>query len=259
MRKFKIKTRLLVTFFIIVFFTFIVGYTGFRSLNSIKDSEIKTINYINIFNDFYDNNAYFVIAIENMIHAGNDAALKQGFVESTKEHLEKFILRANDYLEVQSHLSIIFSPGEMQDMSNLLEMLNEAYIPAANKIIDLAGRGLSQEADNLYNSQLYPIYNVFASDLNDGYQKNLEQAKANAIKNSISASNSTYLIAAIVLVSIFVSIILALRTTRSIADPLLEIGVTAEKVAKGELDVRIDNTKSNDELSHLKRKLIVIL
>ena len=58
LRKFRIRTRLLLSFFIAAFFTLIVGVTGFINLTSLRTSAFRTIHNVTILNDIYDYNAY---------------------------------------------------------------------------------------------------------------------------------------------------------------------------------------------------------
>ena len=54
LRKFRIRTRLLISFFIMVLFTLIVGLTAFGSLNRVRNMAVKTINNVRILNDIYE-------------------------------------------------------------------------------------------------------------------------------------------------------------------------------------------------------------
>jgi signal transduction histidine kinase/CheY-like chemotaxis protein/HPt (histidine-containing phosphotransfer) domain-containing protein len=60
---------------------------------------------------------------------------------------------------------------------------------------------------------------------------------------------------AVVLMSLIVSVILALAVTKSIAIPLSELEAAARKVANGELEVQFEVSRSNDEIAHLSQRL----
>jgi len=60
---------------------------------------------------------------------------------------------------------------------------------------------------------------------------------------------------AVVLLSLIVSVILALAVTRSIDAPLSELETAAGKIAGGELDVQFEISRGNDEIAHLSQRL----
>ena len=55
-RKFRIKTRLLISSFIMALFTLITGLTGYARLTYIANSSVKTVHNVTILNDIYDHN-----------------------------------------------------------------------------------------------------------------------------------------------------------------------------------------------------------
>ena len=149
LRKFRIKTRLLISFFIMALFTLIVGMTGFARLNSIGNSAVKTIHNVTILNDIYDNNAAIDFGVYNMVFV-SDITLSQYVMQTTMEHMEKLVEHLNEYLRFQDQFSDVFTPGEMQYMANLLEIYEEAYVPVLYEIFDLIGQGRREEALSVY-------------------------------------------------------------------------------------------------------------
>jgi len=254
LRKFRIGTRLLISYFIIVAFTFIVGMTGFASLTSISKSAVKTIHNVSILNDIYDNNVYIDYGIFNMLYI-SDSKLVDYVLQTTKEHTDFLLRRLKEYVAVQDQFSDVFTPGEMQDMENLLEIYTEAYIPAAYEIFDLMEQGQREEALSVYINRLTPIFNTFAYYLNVGFNKNLENSDTKMKENNDKASFYIYLMLALVAMSLVASIVLSLAVTKSIAIPLTELESAAEKVADGKLDVHIEQSQSNDEIAHLSLRL----
>jgi signal transduction histidine kinase/CheY-like chemotaxis protein/HPt (histidine-containing phosphotransfer) domain-containing protein len=245
---------LLLSFFIVVFFTFIIGLTGFASLTSIGKSAVKTIHNVSILNDIYDNNVFIDTGLFNMLYI-SDSTLTDYVVQTTKEHTEHLLVRLNEYVAVQDQFSDVFTPGEMQDMANLLEIYKEAYIPVVYEIFDLMEQERKEEALSVYISRLSPIYSTFTYYLNVGFIKNLEYSDAKMKKNNDGASFNVSLMLTLVVMSLIVSVLLALAVTKSIAIPLAGLEEAAEKVANGILDVKFEQSQSNDEIARLSFRL----
>jgi signal transduction histidine kinase/CheY-like chemotaxis protein len=254
LRKFRIRTRLLLSFFIVVFFTLIVGVTGFVSLNFIGKSAVETIHNVSILNDIYDNNVFIDTGLFNMLYV-SDSTLTGYVVQTTKEHTELLLVRLNEYVEIQDQFSDVFTPGEMQDMANLLEIYKESYIPVAYEIFDLMEQGHRDEALAVYINRLSPIYNTFTYYLNVGFVKNLENSDVKMKKNNENASFNVSLMLTLVVMSLIVSVLLALAVTKSIAIPLAGLEEAAEKIADGKLDVQFEQSRSNDEIARLSYRL----
>jgi len=254
LRKFRIGTRLLLSFFIIVFFTFIVGLTGFVSLTSIGNSAVKTIHNVSILNDIYDSNVFVDYGIFNMLYI-SDSTLTGYVLQTTKEHADHLLTRLKEYIAIQDQFSDVFTPGEMQDMANLLEIYTDAYTPLAYEIFDLVEQGRGEEALSVYINQLTPIFNTFTYYLNVGFIKNLENSEIKMKENNEKASFNVYLMLTLMVMSLIVSVLLALAVTRSIAAPLAELGSAAQEVANGKLDVQFKQSQSNDEIEQLSLRL----
>jgi signal transduction histidine kinase/DNA-binding response OmpR family regulator len=254
LRKFRIKTRLLISFFILVLFTLIVGLTGYDRLTSLGDSAVKTINNVSVLNDAYDYNIAIEAGIFGMLYV-SDITLTYYVLQTTKEYTEGFLTYLNEYLELQDQFSDVFSPGEMQDMANLLEMYEGNYVPVVNEIFDLVEQGRRDEALAVYTNRFTPIFDTFIYYINSVFMENLDYSVTATARNNEDASISAQLILAVVLLSLVVSVILALAVTKSIAIPLSELEAAAGKVANGELNVQFEVSRSNDEIAHLSQRL----
>jgi signal transduction histidine kinase/CheY-like chemotaxis protein/HPt (histidine-containing phosphotransfer) domain-containing protein len=254
LRNFRIGTRLILSFFIIVFFALAIGITGFLSLTSLGNMAVKSVNNVNILNDIYDDHAAIDAGLFGMIYI-TDASLTDYAVQRTNGYKEALLNRLKDYLKIQDQFNDIFTPGEMQDMINLFEIYEEAYIPVMDEIFDLAEQGRREEALSIYVNRVTPIYDSFTYYINRRFSGNLLYSLTETSKNNESASLGAYLMMAVVLLSLVVSIVLALAVTKSIAVPLSALGEAAEKLAKGDINVQLEQSQSNDEIAHLSLRL----
>ena len=254
LRRFKIKTRLLLSFFIAVFFALVIGFTGFASLTSLGDSAVRTITNVRTMNNIYDYNVSIDAGLFNTLYM-TDTNLREYVLETTKDLAEEFMTQLNEYLEFQDQFSNIFTPGEMQDMANMLEIYEETYVPIVNDIFDLIEQGRREEALSIYTNRFVIIFDTLTYYIGIGFTRNLDYSLAETDKNNRSALINAYLMLAVVLLSLVVSVALALAVTKSIAVPLSELGASAEKVARGELDVQFEQSQSNDEIAQLSQRL----
>jgi signal transduction histidine kinase/CheY-like chemotaxis protein len=254
LRKFRIRTRLLISFFIMVLFTLIVGLTAFGSLNRVRNMAVKTINNVRILNDIYEYCASVDAGIYSMLHVA-DPTLTRYVVQTIKDNKEKALNEMDKYLEIQEEFSEVFSPGEMQDMINIVEVYKNNYIALANEVVNLVEHDKKEEALSISINRLTPLYNSILHGINTAFNKNLEYSEILTAKSNESVSFSTYIMLALVLLSLVVSILLAAGVTKSISIPLSELEESARKVANGELDVQIEQQQSNDEIAYLSSRL----
>ena len=255
LQKYRIKTRLLISFAIVVLFTLIVGITGYISLVSLGKSAVKTMQNLTILNDIYDYNLAIDTGVFSILYI-SDFDLTGYVVETTKEQSEGLTARLNEYLGIQNQFSDVFTPGEMQDMVNLSDVFNNVCIPVLNEIFDLTERGRKDEALSVAVNQFYPIYDTFTYYLNVAFIKNLEHSKILTAGNNKSASTNAYLMVALALMSLIVSILLAFAVTRSIAVPLSKLETVADRVANSEINEQFDYSSfdfsaGGDEITHL--------
>lgn len=254
LRRLKIKTRLLYSFFIVVLLAFIVGFTGFISLTSIGNMAVRTMQNVRILNDIYDYSGTVNTGITAMVNIV-DATLSHYVIQTTRVHTDEMLKEMDRYLKIQEHFKEVFSPGEMQEMATIFEVYRDTYIPVANEIFELVEHGHREDALYVAVNRLTPLYNSIMYTIKWAFLKNLEYSEMISAKNNDSARFSSILMISLVLLSLFASIVLALGVTRSIAVPLSNLGINAEKIANGELDVKIEDTKSNDEIAYLSLKL----
>ncbi|MCL2809788.1 MAG: ATP-binding protein, partial [Treponema sp.] len=111
------------------------------------------------------------------------------------------------------------------------------------------------EALSVYINRFSPIFNTFTYYINIGFEKNLDYSLDESIRINDYTSFNAYLIFFLILLSLVISIILALAVTKSIAVPLSQLGLAAEKIALGELNINLDQSQSNDEIANLSHSL----
>jgi signal transduction histidine kinase/CheY-like chemotaxis protein len=236
-----------------VVFCLTVGIIGFLNLIYFGHYSVKTIHNVTILNEIYDNISIINSGVYNMLYV-SDMALSRYVVQTTKKHSEELTESLNRYLEIQGQFSDVFTPGEIQDMANILELHKETYLPVLYEVFNLVEQGKRDQALTVSMHRLDPIYNSFIYHLNIAFNKNLEYSEARTIKNSEYALVKAYLILVVVLISLIVSVVLSFATTKSISAPLLELETAVIKVSSGDFDVHFSNKESNDEIAQTTLK-----
>ncbi|MCL2699752.1 MAG: ATP-binding protein, partial [Defluviitaleaceae bacterium] len=254
MRKVRIKTRLLLAFFVVVLAALIIGLIGFASLTHLGSASVKTISNVRILNDIYDHNAYINNNLYSMMFISEYEFISY-VLEITKEHTEALLRSLNEYIVVKDQFEDVFTPGEMQDMANALNIYENTYLPVLHQIFDLIEQERRDEALSVYTNRYVPIYYTFTYIINVMFMKNLHHSELQTEINIGSAQLNAYIMLFIVLITLAVSIALAFAVTRSISNPLSELGAAAEKVAGGEQDVQFEKPGSKDEISHLSLRM----
>ena len=256
LRKIRIRTRLLCAFFIMVFFTAIVGLTGFMSLTILSDVSVKTMHNASILNNLYAKNVYINSDIFHLLYIDvDDTVSTQNELQTTKKRIQEFRIYLNEYFEYQEQFSGVFAAEEMQNMASLLEIYEDTYITVLYEILDLATQEYWEEARLVYIFQFTPVFDKVSDYVDCGRTKHLIHSLSEMARHNANAKKHAYSMLAIVLVSIMASVVLTFIVTKSISDPLERLGAEAEKIAHGELDVYFEQTDSKDEIAHLSKQL----
>jgi len=255
-RNICIRTRLLLAFFMISFFTLLAGIIGFMSLRNIGDDAVKSIDALAVLNDMYDYNVEADNGIYYMLRFRN-TLIREYLDEVTAERIEKLQSFMADFIKLhQNRFRHIFTPGEEQDMANILQIYNEAYLPILNEIFELHNNGESERAISLYERRLDPIYCAIFYNVGNAFDKVFASTQETVANNSRHASASAAFLILMIFASFVMAIILTLVVTKSISTPLESLRHTAEKMAQGNLDVDFNKGCCGcDEFTHLSTSL----
>jgi len=253
-RRIQIQTRLFIAFFIMSSFTMLTGLTGYLSLNNIGNSAVTTMNSLDIINEMYDHNNNFDDNLYYMLRNKDNYYSKYIYqmLENRMKKLQEFMTK---YAEIQEQFSHLFSPGEMQDMANIVLIYKESYIPIFNKAIELYESGFFEEAFFIYETSLDPIYCTIFYSINEAFNRFFNAANEITVTNNarvqVNATNIVWLIIA----SLITSFVLSVIVTRSISRPLGQLKAIAQEVALGNLNLELKKSTNNDEVAHLSASL----
>jgi signal transduction histidine kinase/CheY-like chemotaxis protein len=245
---------MLIVFSMIVFFVFLEGFTGVTNLNNPQKPGLQAIRNVIMLNDLRDSNASIAWHINSLLFV-NDAANRKHILETIDELQKKLILNTNNYLAYQNDVAQISPPGAMQSISNIAVTFDITYKRIINEIFDSMARGQMGNARSVYQERFIPIYNSTMYYLNYSHNNTLVHSEAVVAQNNEHASTAAYLMLSILIASLAASLVLANLTTKSIADPLLELVAVVKKVGKGEPVDDLYDFAGNDEIYYLSQKL----
>ncbi len=261
----SIKKRLITNFSVIIFFVFLIGMAGIVSNISVNSSYSNLLNSaekrIITLNEtrekFTDARRAFesMLVYKIILEKDFDYNLQYGFVSNDIEEIRKKLNMYEMMFEEDSQtdtdvkekqLEMLKKIGAgLEDFNSFADELNvavlsgdkEKLVETINKLTVKAGL-ISAQLDYLH------IYDQQTSD---------SVSKSNSTRTTLTVLITAILIVLIILFAIFV----AFATSNSIAVPLKNLAVNAEKIAKGDFNANIE-TSRKDEVGLVSNSILQI-
>jgi methyl-accepting chemotaxis protein len=255
--QFKIGTRLGAGFAVLLILLLAVAGFGIVHMMEIRASlnEITQVNNVEtgLVTAMRGSVYRRAILVRNMVLLTDDAAMK---AES-----EKFKEQRNAYLQAKEKLSQLFAlPGTTEEEKSLFARIGQAEIltvPLVEKAMALGLANKNEEATKTLVSEVEAPQDNWLDLLNQLIAKEdqlNEQAAGLAEASYSSAQISMLMLCVVALVfGIFTSVVL----TRGITRPLNRAVEVAQRVAEGDLTVRIE-VESSDEIGKLMSSLRIM-
>ncbi len=247
----KIKSKLLLSFSVVLILTIIVGATGYYGMHKIipsmesmyNDRLVPTMEISNIVRSMYSMRIYIVDHYisqneEEMKNYENKIAICDSTI---KENLDRY---SKTYLVDQ----------EIKKLADFQKSLSEYYslrlevikLSSGNKKDEakvlIFGNAKEKFATALNNAEaLLQIQNDVAIQLNESSEK--------------TASSATYTLIAVIITALLLGIGLAILIARILGKPIKELSEKAGEISKGNLNTVI-NTYYNDEIGDLSNSII---
>ncbi len=160
--------------------------------------------------------------------------------------LERLQINVKAYQDALAKLDTLFTDSAGKALVAKAKESGTRYTNLHNKVTAMAAQGQVEEAAKLAFSDTYNALHAFANDLRDLNQFQ-QKAFENAAKESGAKLDSTRNVIVVCgLLALLIGILAAWRVTNSITEPLYEAIDIAERVAQGDLSVKIrtDNDRS---------------
>jgi len=250
LKNFKVGVRLAASFF---FMVLLLGAIGLFSANRIQNLQGSLAFLVN---DRYPK----VLAIQEAINQINiiARALRNTLLWTDQENIQKEEARVADARNAISAIFVDLSKsiksGEGRNLLADVETSRAVYLQTQDKILSLVNKGDKDQASSLLLGTYREQQNTYLANITKLRDFQLSLASEASVVAKASTDRALSLILGLGLASILLAILLAIIITSSIQKPLGACTLAAEKIAKGDFDVDLDDS-GKDELSILQRSL----
>jgi methyl-accepting chemotaxis protein len=250
LNKFNIGTRLAIGFGVVIFAAvaaFVVAVMqGRQGQADIRESAMVTQNRIDI--------VYAMKAAQlRLVSAIRNAGLQTegGMLNVEVETYKKALQSLKDSEKSFAALPLDTAERELLDKASALRQQAE---PVADEAVQLTMAFAGEEAAKVLTGRFSPLQVRWAAELDSLAELQSKNAAASA--EAIAAKNDkrVMFLGALLLLVALGGALFAVVLTRSVTRPLKTAAALAERVAQGDLSVRID-ASGNDEAAQLLRAL----
>ena len=244
LKNMKIRTRMLLSYAVIIVLCLAASVTALFMMNRISDN----------LTSFYDNNYIVTVkawtARREMQYARAD--ILKGILETDDADMQTALDNASAALtNMRAAFPVIRErfKGDMALMDEIDSVLAKAVV-YRDQVFDLVAEKRNEEAFALMKASYIPLLNDMADTLNEISIQAERSAKEKVDEGQTLQATFMLVVIAIIVLNIILAVLLALYISDGIRRPVEEIRNTAEKMASGSLDVSIDY-HSKDELGNL--------
>jgi len=244
LKNMKIRTRMIVSYLIIVALLLIAGITSIVMLGNVSQT----------LEDFY--NQQFQ-TVDNAWNARRTvfsarANIFQALLESDPTTTRNATQSAqDDFQTIRDCIDLIETTfaGDMSLLTDCEAQIDQAD-PIIDQICDLANSNKNDEAYQLAVTQYKPYMDKIRDDLTQVGQIADQNATAKVEAGKKLATIADIVIIAIVVISVIISVTLALVISEGVRKPIQEMMRVSADVANGKLDTDI-NYRGRDELGEM--------
>ncbi len=244
LKNMKIRTRMIVSYLIIVALLLVAGITSIVMLQSVGGN----------LQSFYDNQ---FATVENAMDARRlvfsvRSDLLAGIIEEDDAIIREHTKAARDeFAQIKEDMILIDETfaGDQSLIDNTNKLLQEAegYL---NEVTDLCDAERNDEAMKEFNEQYKPIMDTVRENLNKIGETAEENADKKVDDGMALANTATIIIIVLVVVAVVISVVLALFMSEGIRKPVQEMGAVCSEMCKGNMNVEI-KYQSKDELGEM--------
>lgn len=241
----KIATKLLIGFVLVATIAGVVGVVGIINLRNIDS------NYTDLFNDYGKPLNSLGDAMSNFqrVRSGErDLILEKGkdrskYVDNIKVYNENL---DNALLEFDKTIINEETRSQFEDMKSALAKLRTLQ----DQITTAAMADRSEEALALLRGEAQTLSTYVDEALNN--LQDVKVTNGNQKSEDLSATTNTtiFILIIVVIIAMIVAIALGIFISRIISTPIKKLVDTAEKLAVGDVNVKVDST-TKDEIGNL--------
>lgn len=242
----KIGKKLILSFLCVAVISSIAGIVGLSVMTNMNTNYKKAlVDYgfsqgdIGLFNSEFNRNGVIVrnIVIDPDVQK---MMTDSDLLSQSNEKLNQYLATLNGRMTTEQ---------ELQDFKTIQENIDE-YKTLADQVVTLAIENKDAQARTMLSDQVEPIADKIEASANALISGKIKTG--NQVSSSLSAqgTGATVFIFAVILLTMIVSCIVALRISRGISKPVTEMAEAARRMAEGDLNVQIQ-VDSHDEIGQL--------
>ncbi len=248
MKNMKIRTRLLVSYAIVIVFLLIVGITAIVMLGQVGDSLDSFYNkqFQTIDNTWSARRSVFACR----------ANIFQAIIETDAAAIQEAVQAAKDeYQTVKDSIALVDDTfeGDPTLIDKIQDDLAQSE-PYLEQICNLVSKNQNDDAYIVFNDRYKPIMDDMRSTLGEIAQIADQNGLTRVDDSHALARTADIIIILIIVISIIISVLLAIIIAGSIRRPVNEMMGVAAAIAEGDLDTQI-NYESSDELGEMANSM----
>jgi len=242
----KVSAKLLIGFMIVAIIACVIGIVGITNIKSIDNADTQ----------LYEDNAL------GLQYAGD----ANGLFQRIRVNCLKILLvtdenTRSEYMDkIENYIAnadIAFKNYEEgikeeddQALFNELKPMWEEYKSIAQSSVELIKSGKDEEARKLILEDSDSQIGVLNDEFTKIFEYNSSAAKEKSDNNEKKASSATSIMIIVICIGIIMAVFLGVFISRIISKPVKKLEVAAEKLALGDVNVKIEAT-SKDEIGNL--------
>jgi methyl-accepting chemotaxis protein len=246
----KIASKLLVSFIAVLALTLCLGVFSLSQLNDMHDASdlvdgnwMPSINYV-----LSANNNLTSFRVNELFH----------ILSTNPDHIREYEQRMREDGEALEHNlrayePLILSEPERRALDAFQKEWRE-YLVAHERVLALSRENKNDEAFALLRSEAQRSFEAASTNLKELARINTEASDVAADNSDVTYASARQWILGMTAVAVLLGIVLCLFVAGVISRPLIGAVTAADRIAEGDLTVRID-VKTNDETGRLMAAL----
>lgn len=244
----KIQKRLILCFVLVVVLASLSGVLGSILLirSDLNYSEALVVNGfaqgdIGTFNTYLNKGGAVVRDIIMLTDADD--------LKGAQEELEQIQTNTNSAYEAMKNSC---QSAEESEYIKLIEEKLPQYRELRDKVIDLGLANKNEEALTMFREEARPILNDMMNAADGLRDLNVELGNKVSSSLTMQSNMTVVLILAVIALTIFISVVFAVRIAKSFSEPILKVRDASMQLAKGSLDIQVQ-VDTVDEVGEMAR------
>ncbi len=241
-RNMKIAKKLMITFIavaIISSISGIVGVTVTALLNATYGNALTDYGFsqgeIGLFNTQFNESRAI---LSDIIYSTESQKIQE-----SENELDQSGKKLDTYLKNMKKGMV--TEKELDYYNHIQENLTK-FEQVSGQVVELAKQNRDTEASELLDREGSPLSDSIRASTEALLTEKTTTGNKLAVDLSRQAQLSDFAIVGVIFLSFLISIIIAIRISRSISKPVAEMSEAAQKIAQGDLSVQIDGSSQNE-------------